>query len=884
MFNEKLLTIVKEKTADFGKINLSIGGYTFSRSDYDWVNTQILFNAIAEEGNNDLVVFSPHGFIFTLYSLLIMSFAELQRDLTSKENAIENNLKVGDRVKLDGNLGICEGKGRHGGREYFAIRCGGKYNDLIYVFIPDDLHRLYPYSGMAKVLRGHRRDKRYSRPRQAFSEILQLEISELNIIRTSKIAIISERKNLVDVLQTLKINHYAFTELFPTVKLVNPDKYIKIPGTRLSGEPVNFIVSNFNTLLEFTQKGNTISAVIIDGASKIRNNYGNINALKDCGGVEDILIFLDHRNLEEKARLNKMDFKTWVWTRKDIEEIKNIGNWKFPKEDTDDPFGGHYAVLKSIARQKVNLIDVRLAKTASSALFEESFNILRKVKEKTENQDNPQVKQFLINSYGLLLYFQHVLFPIDLSAELAKSQELSYPAPSVMLEKLKISADELLLKHLSSDFKKLFSPLLDNLEKLNSQFREDNFKAHKLIDIFKEYKTYKSAIIVRKPWQREIIVKWLGKNKIPLGENFGRVADILDFKSFQRLGGESYYYDRIIFSGWYGYEHRYIFNSGIANQIDFLLYPFERRQVEQFLKYIEKDSFNLRDIKSRAAILGLDVKEIPEIKEIPEKAAYEEYGDDIEKIISDISLSAFSDHKIYESNDGADITTARHVVFEEDAHAFFTESYDAKRLNRLEAKVEEKNIGELSVGDEIIFIGDSKRDIFAELIQIAEAAGSISEDVRLSKIWKEAIRKYLAVKSITYSAFAGELKRLGCERHWFTVENWITNPRIIAPEDENLTIKAIADVTGDRELSSKLQEVIHSCRKIRALHIRLGRYLAQCILASIDSQREGKIEGVMRERIKELSGHILIRQIRAIDENELSVSKDRVNRLIDTVE
>lgn len=884
MFNDSVLKIIREKTADFGKINLSIGEYTFARSDYDWVNTQILFNAIAEEGNNDLAIFSPHGFVLTLYSLLIMSFAELQRDLTNKENAIENNLKKGDRVKLDGYLGICEGREKHEGREYFAIRCGGQMNTLVYVFIPDGLDRLQMYSGPATKLRGHKRRKEYKKPGEAFSDLLQLDINKLNIVRTSRIAVISERKNLIDVLQALKINDYAFTDLFPTVKLVNPNKYLKIPGTRLIGYPVNMIVSNFDTILEFIQKGNKISAVIIDGASKIKNNYGNINALKDCGGVEDILIFLDHRDLEEKSRLDKMDFKIWIWTKKDIEEIKNVGNWKFPKEESCDPFGGHYTILKSLAGQKTNLIDVRLAKTISSQLFEESRDILINIQKKTDNQENPQVKQFLINSYGLLLYFQHVLFPIGFSLELAKGQELNYPDPSIMLEKIKIAAEELLLKHLSSDFKKLFYPLLSNLEKLHLQFQEDNFKAHKLIDVFKENKGYKTVIVVRKPWQREVLVKWFGKNKIYLEENLGRMNDIFDFKSFQRLNGESYYYDRAIFSGWYGYEHRYIFNSGIAHQIDFLLYPFEKIQIGQFLQHLEKDTFNLRNSRNRIAILGMDVNMFQGIEEISAKTDYEAHGDDIEKIISNISLSAFSNQKIYGSDDSMDTTKVRHVVFEEDAHAFFTESYGAKRLNRLEAKVEEKCVGELTVGDEIIFIGDSKRDVFEELIQIAEAVESIAEEVRLSKIWKEAIRKYLTAKGITCFGFADELRKLGCERHWVTVENWITNPRIIGPEEENLIIKAIADVTGDQELNSRLQEVIYSCRKIRALHIRLGRYLAQCILASIDAQREGKIEGMMRERIKELSGHILIRQIRAIDENEVSVSKDKVNRLIDIME
>lgn len=884
MFNSQLLKMISEKISDFERIKVSISGYDFFMSDYDRVNSQILFNSIAEEGSNDLVIFSPHGFTFALHSLIIMSFVELQRDLTNKKNAIENNLRIGDRVKLDGCLGVYEGRGRYEGREYLGIRCGGKYNELVYVFIPEGLHRLHKYSGAAKVLRGHRRKEVDSKPQQAVSEILQLDLGGLNIVRTSKIALISERKNLVDVLETLKINQYAFTDLFPTVKLVNPEKYLKIPGTRLIGDPVNLIVSNFNTLLEYIEKGNKISAVIIDGASKIKNNYGNINALKDCSGVEDIFIFLDHRNLMEKSRLNKMNFQSWVWTKKDIDEIKNSGDWKFPKENLSDPFCGHYAILKSLAGQKVNLIDVRLLDATSSQLFEESYALLNKIQQKTVKEDNYQLKQFLINSYGLLLYLQHVLFPDDFSLKIAKSQELNYPDALKMLERLKIISEELLLRHLSSDYEKLFSYLFENFEKLSLQFQKNNFKAHKLTDILDDGKSHKIAIIVRKPWQKDVQLKWFKKNKVSLEDKNGSMIDILDFKSFQRMSGENSYYDRVIFSGWYGHENRYIFNSGIAHRIDFLLYPFEKRQVDQFLKQLEKDVFNLRDSGNRSAILGVDVKAASGAEKASERIDYESQENDIENIISSISLSVFSDHKIQSVGDDADMIKAKRVIFEEDAYVFFSENYGAKRLNRLEARVEEKNVGELSVGDELIFIGDSKRDIFEELIQIAEAVDSIANEVRLSKIWKEAIKKHLSIKAITCVDFAEELKKRGCERHLATVENWITNPRVIGPENENLIIKLIAEITGDRELNLKMQEVAYSCRKIRALHIRLGRYLAQCILASIDTQREEKIDGVMRERVKELSKHILIRQISAIGETEVLVPRDIINRLIDIAE
>ncbi len=311
MFNKNLLETIRSKTSEFENISLTLDDFSFARTDYDRINALMLFNSIADERKDNLVIFNPHGTIFTLYSLVILSFAELQRDLTDKKNAIENNLNVGDRVRLDGCLGMYEGRGIYNGRDHLKIRCGGKLNELAYVFIPEDLHRIQKYAGGATKLRGHKK-KNEIKPGEALSGILKLDIAQLNIVRNSRIAVITEKKNIVDYLRLLKINGYNFTDIFSTARLINSEKYLNIPGTRLRGEPVVFIVSSFANLIDYVQRGNKINTVIIDGATKIRNNYGNINALKDEEKIESTLLAIQqdlekeyHQHLKRTVDLDR---------------------------------------------------------------------------------------------------------------------------------------------------------------------------------------------------------------------------------------------------------------------------------------------------------------------------------------------------------------------------------------------------------------------------------------------------------------------------------------------------------------------------------------------------------------------------------------------------
>ncbi len=674
--------------------------------------------------------------------------------------SFEKNLSVGCCVKLDGSLGIYKGKCFKYGKEYLKIYFGGKCKDTIYISLLENLGRLSIYKGSATKLRGWKKKKSNQKPIDTISNILNIEKSQFNIVRQSRVAVITENKDVLDLMKDLQINNCKFTDIFPVARLTAADNYCAIPGTRLEGrQPVIYFVSSFGVLFNFIQEGNKINTLIIDSASKVRNNFSNINSLKDDKSIENILIFSNCTALNEKRDFERNGFKSWVWTRKDFSELEGLGSFENSEGNFEDPFNSHYKVLKSLARQKIDLIDIELPEQDTEKIFNEAMEIVNKLRSYNRDADNAKLNELLKTVLGgCLFYFQNSIYPDGYALNLPEVNDFYRTYSQNIIDKIKLKTEELLSIHISSNLEHDFNKLLNILKKIKEQFSFQNIKADKLLNLLKEDMRGSVVVIVRKSWQKEILLDWLKDNNIMCNQNSKKRKNIsiVDFKSFQKLQKDTFY-NKIIFSGWYGYKNKYIFDSGISPHIIFLLYPFEKCQVESLLNMIEKDRFNLRDPNCRAELLGINPADFSSEKDVLQKTDYFELEGDLTKIIDDLTSRTLSEIGTSYHSDEEDAVLASLVIFEENEFAFLTKNYGAKILNRIEESIKIKNLEDLEIGDEIVFLSDSRRNIFDELIQIAESSSSFSTEVRISKIWKNAIIKYMKYKNIDFQTFSEEL-------------------------------------------------------------------------------------------------------------------------------
>lgn len=882
MFNNSVLEQINKKISDFQRADFKLHEYSFKLSNYDIINANILSNSIYDEKQSNILIFEPHRNIFLLYAIGILSLSALLRDLTSTGTSFLENLTIGCYVKLDESLGIYKGKCFKDGKEYLEIYFGGKFKDKSYISLLENLVRLSIYKGSATKLRGWKKKKSNQKAKDTISNILNIEKSQLNVVRKSRIAVITDKKDVLDLIKDLKINDCKFSDIFPIAKITSADIDGTIPGIHLDGrQPVIYFVSSFGALFDFIQRGNEINTLILDCASKVESNFSNINSLKDNKNIKNILIFLNHIALYKKRDFEGIGFKSWIWTRKDFSELESLGLFEKPENNFQNPFNSHYRVLKSLAKQKIDLIDTEQSEEDTEKLFNEAREIVNKLKSYNRDAGNIKLNELLITVVGYLLYFQHLIYPDGYALNLPGDNDFYIGNSQVTIDKIKSKREELLSMHMSSNLEYDLNELINILKKIKKHFLSHNHKADKILNFLRETHHSSIAIIVRKPWQREILLGWLQYSDVRIDRKSEKKnsINVVDFESFRKWKNDIFY-DIIIFSGWYGYKNKYIFNTGISSHMIFLLYPYEKQQVKSFLSIFEKDGFNLRDIDIRAELLGISSTDFSLEKVISQKIDYFEFEGDLTGILDKLNLKTVSDIGNSYQSDEKDAVSANLVIFEEGEFAFLTKNYRAKILNRIEEKIEFKNPEDLEREDEIIFLSDSRKDIFDELIQITESGSLFSTEVKVSKIWKNAIRKYLKSTGKDIQIFTKELDKKGCKKHPVTVKNWIESKYIIGPENEKETLKSIIEVTEDSELKNNFKKVIFACRKLRALHIRLGKYLAQCIFASIDSQQERKIDGVMRNRIRELSECIITAQVKAVDKNYKKVARNKVNCLL----
>ncbi|MDE6055477.1 MAG: DrmE family protein, partial [Lachnospiraceae bacterium] len=144
-------------------------------------------------------------------------------------------------------------------------------------------------------------------------------------------------------------------------------------------------------------------------------------------------------------------------------------------------------------------------------------------------------------------------------------------------------------------------------------------------------------------------------------------------------------------------------------------------------------------------------------------------------------------------------------------------------------KIEEKEIGELVIGDFVV-VRESSKDIIREVADnILEANNKLSLR-KIAALWKEALQIEFAFSSIEdiYNALCA----LGCTRNMQTVRNWILSEDIIIPRDkEDLTF--IAQMTKDAVLLEKKDEVFNAGIFIKNAHIKAGRILSERLTEGI---------------------------------------------------
>lgn len=227
---------------------------------------------------------------------------------------------------------------------------------------------------------------------------------------------------------------------------------------------------------------------------------------------------------------------------------------------------------------------------------------------------------------------------------------------------------------------------------------------------------------------------------------------------------------------------------------------------------------------------------------------------------------------------------ARLIVFDGGACAFLTESREANVVTHLldnsiddmetSPDVRRKSTPELKVGDALLFNLGSDRDV----IRMA-ADNMLRPGVRdTSALWRRVLIEYTSREGISSEQLHARLRTGGCPLQHQAIKNWIENDQIIAPQAYKRDVAVVANVTGDRTLTTKLDSVLSAISDVRSAHLRASHQLARQVLARAVSilKEDDQADSMIR-----LAEEVVVVRIAEIDDQQVSVRASICNRLLE---
>jgi len=265
-------------------------------------------------------------------------------------------------------------------------------------------------------------------------------------------------------------------------------------------------------------------------------------------------------------------------------------------------------------------------------------------------------------------------------------------------------------------------------------------------------------------------------------------------------------------------------------------------------------------------------------------------GIDLDKYVADIG--AFDVAKFASRNTGSpgNIPTAEVYVngrFTSGEQILFSKYYTAVVYDPVKGRVEETDVDRLDSGDLLVF---TKRDdytrnmvdfIYENLLTAGRLSAEIADATEKAVYWKEVLREYKNVHSLSYGDLAARMRKLGSTLQEVSIRQWlIDESHIVGPRDEE-TLVQIAELTGDTYLLSDTRSYYNACRVVRRQRKKILDLISEAIadkLSGIIPQTGSELE-IVFDNVERLSETLELEHISILDE-PITVPINLINKPI----
>lgn len=793
-----------------------------------------------------LVALTPASLSATLIGAFLTGLVLARQRVAALPNdpfLIVEELVKGDIVSFRGLRGIFEGVGSFSGIPEPKIKL--RYRDGVLYGI--DLHHVWEITKCGEDVQ--RPDKYEARRDQPGPDALSLLARILGRPKRLpprlgvQVVVVTTKQNAVRHFPALSYQGIACASILPTAYYRNLSSFERIGEDPLVREPVIRFFSNLDQAVQSVSESRDVAALLVHGIETLSGHVGRIEDLQSAR-IPVVIVGEAHKLDREDdlllTRLYAKGFRVTVSPTRG--SVSTVGR-------TPQAEGESRGILTEPIRvfnvatytTEVSLVDNSVGQTIGH--MRERLLVLRR--------QLPEIQELRVVLASLWAI-------VNALARL--------PLSNAYLRTLGVDYDEK-LNWICSKLPVLYRMIprerFDEIERFCRDLSEC-IAAHD--QLHPKYDTFLArlkglsdtgVVVVGTSSEREALAKWMTAQGIG--------ASVLAAKDLNRVSEP---FSDCITTGWFSSIEKLPL-SGLVRRNVAIFYPYEKNVYEE----------RERNLAAWLGRLSNGTLAMNEHSLFGESSRIEVSEFDMDRLMAEEADKSTPETDPYPLNDrGPERATgveALLVAFEEGFVAFLTPNHRCWCLDLDDERIFVKRPRELRPGDVLVFVKDSSSDIFDELISMLWAEAQVRQTVQKSRLWKEALERYMRQGDYTIAEIQDQLKRVGVERSAAAIRRWLVEDAIGPGKD---VIRAIARLTQDAELNRHLPEVIKSCRRLRALHAALGRYLVRSIVTStIDAT---VFDDALLARVaQDLSRHAELVTVRRVKENLVTISPGRANRL-----
>ncbi len=871
MFSQKIINYINETMPELRELQLSIGGKALFIGGYEMLNALLIQNNVLDETDKSIAIFHPGSDLLDVYMLVIMGIAAYKQTILNNAKLKLKDFILGELVEYNGKIvrygGISYGEDDN--IERFQISYDDKYNTSKQL-------PLHFFSGVSKYVGTKTNADKYEGKgakieyKDALRALLRVQEEHIDLSGYSTFLISSERSRLLGLLNEVAINGTPFFDMFPSVKCTTANSQ-RLGRDRIQRSSMFYFVSSLSTADDIMRAESKIRTLFIDARGKSLNDGTLLASIRNQYQLEDIFWLQTYNKLDSVDKLDGgLGFKIWIWDKSDYIELAELQKDSYIPTSITTMADIHNVTPSRIANYADLPIEIPYPEGITLELHSLIQNQIHEMFSLSNDYGSTDLQKFSIHVAGVALRIFQSSLPISQIDIINNSLEKRTFDEEIMF--LRESIRILIKSPLPEDFETKAVALLSNLEVSISAFSEYYGKCDQAVSIIIENPNRNICVFTNPKYPsmsstiKEIIISKLNNND---HQNLSLNIDVSD-NMIQAITN----HDIIIWMFKPANREFLMLEAGVEKNF-ILLYPLQKKEFERTILYnihrFQRYSYS----DYRADLLKIP----PEMLEstIKDSSQAETEAFDLEKLLSTTMAKVLN---TYSDGSHAELVGARMVLFSDGTHALFQTGNKIKVLDLEHETVETKTVGSLSEGDQVAFLKDSKRTVFEELVEFYQHKPEIIELVELSELWRKALLAYRDAHFFHPVIIKKMLAGAGLVRHVTTIENWLDGATICPDEDNYAPVNIIAQVTNNTELKEHLEEVKEAARKIHALRIKIGRYLAKRLTQSYISPDSIIDDPILKNRLDEISSHVQVARVSLVNEEILKVPADITNKLL----